>query len=63
MTDLNPHQFYTVRALARLGLWQHASFYGANFENDLQVYMYDYELRYSCVVQNEPWTNLLWTFE
>ncbi len=70
MADGNIIQFYTVRDLARLGLWQHAEFYGADFEDNLEVYRNDNKLRYTCTVGRYTctvgrytWINLLWDFE
>lgn len=64
MTDLRTYRdFFTVRTLALLGLWEHASFYGAQFEMELQVYRENNELRYDCIVENAAWAALLWTFE
>lgn len=60
--DASPKQFYTVRDLARLGLWEHAGFYGANFEDNLEIYKHDNALRYTCTIESKPWVNLLWVF-
>ncbi len=59
------HRFTGLRDLARLGLWEQASFHSAELYNDFQVYRDDNGIYFSCQLENETHLSraLLWVFE
>ena len=45
-------EFYTLHGLARLGLWEHASFYSADSYDNFRIYKQDDDLYFDCQIQN-----------